>query len=106
MDLEAQCAVLREALQAALQSHVKLGKAAPCDCSLCHQMRAAIEPGAGAEYADRLRAECAQVADWKVTQLNTALAAATGPETEVLRAASRAVREVADRIRVLMNRQL
>jgi hypothetical protein len=105
MDLEARCAAMREALQAALQSHVKLGKAYRCDCSLCIQIRASLEPEGGVEFADRVRAECAQVADWKLSQLRSELATASNQTAEPIKTAMQAVREVADRIRVLMNRR-
>jgi len=92
---EATVAAMREALEAALQSHVNLGKARRCDCSLCVQIRQALEPGAGRGFADRLREECAQVADWKASQVDTR----QSPE------AQKAAREIADRIRILKGRQ-
>ncbi len=101
MTRDADIQAMREALEATLQSHVRLGKAKLCDCSLCHQIREVLAPGAGQRYSDRLREECANVADWKVGQLNSELAAAKGEAAQGLRAALKVAREIADRIRGL-----
>lgn len=91
---------MRDALAAALQSHQRMGKAAPCDCSLCKQVREALSPAGGANYRQRLREECAQVADWVADQL-----AARERAGEVLdpaaKAAVKAAREIGTRIRLL-----
>jgi hypothetical protein len=100
---EAHLAAMREALSAALQSHVNLGKARPCSCSLCSQIRAALQPGAGASFSDYVREECAQVADWKIAQLQGELS--LHPD-EGLKLALKSAREIADRIRVLKGRTL
>jgi hypothetical protein len=101
---EAVFAAMREALQAALQSHVRLGKAYRCDCSLCVQIRHALETTAGADFADRIREECAQVADWKAAQCGKQLND-TSSQVDALRAAHKTATEIADRIRVLKTRQ-
>jgi hypothetical protein len=102
---EARFAAMREALEAALQAHVRLGKAQRCDCSQCVQIRAALDSKAGQGFAERIREECAQVADWKADQLSSQLAGADPAQTELIRAALKVVREVGDRIRVLKERQ-
>jgi hypothetical protein len=98
---DADVQAMREALEATLQSHVRLGKAKSCDCSLCHQIREALTPGAGQRYSDRLREECANVADWKVGQLKSELAASKGKEPERLRSLMKVAQEIADKIRTL-----
>jgi len=104
MEREAENAAMREALQSALQSHVRLGKAYRCDCSLCVQIRDSLEEGAGLRYADRIREECAAIADWRVEQLVTEMR--TAPESEVprLRMMQKIAREIGDRIRSLKGR--
>jgi hypothetical protein len=92
---------MREALEATLQSHVRMGKARLCDCSLCQQIREALAPGSGERYADRLREECACVADWKAGQLSSELAKSEGEEAESLRSLLKVAREISDRIRAL-----
>lgn len=101
MPLQAEYAAMREALEAALQSHVNLGKAYRCECSLCAQIREALSAGAGRGYADRLREECAQIADWKAEQIRASTPVAQEAEAQCLKAALKTAREVADRIRTL-----
>ncbi len=106
MPVPSEYAAMREALEAALQSHVKLGKAYRCECSLCAQIRDALGAAAGRGYADRLREECAQIADWKAEQIRASAAVAQGAEAEGLKAALKTAREVADRIRTLKGTRL
>ncbi len=106
MPLQAEYAAMREALEAALQSHVNLGKAYRCECSLCIQIREALSPGAGRGYADRLREECAQIADWKAEQIRASAPVAPEPEAQCLKVALKTAREVADRIRTLKGTRL
>jgi glutamyl/glutaminyl-tRNA synthetase len=98
---ESDYAVMHEALQAALQSHVKMGKAYRCECSLCAQIRDALALGAGRSYGDRIREECALVADWKGEAART-----SGSGVDGLAVAHKAAREIGDRIRALKNRML
>jgi hypothetical protein len=98
MSDEASLAVLREALEATLQSHQRFGKAAPCDCSLCKQIRDALAPQAGATFRKRVQEECAGVADWTAQQLVARSGGSGNPETQL---AIRTAREIAGRIRVL-----
>ena len=93
MNQEAQVAALREALLATLQSHQRMGKAAPCDCSLCEQIRDALKEDAGSSYRRRLREECAQVADWVADQ-TARLESKQSPIVKV-------AREIGARIRLL-----
>jgi len=103
MPHESEHAAMREALEAALQSHVKLGKAYRCECSLCAQIREALAGDAGRSYGDRIREECALVADWKADQLKGE--ATNQPNTGDGRAlALKAAREIGDRIRALKGR--
>ena len=103
MPHESEHAVMREALEAALQSHVKLGKAYRCECSLCAQIREALASDAGRAYGDRIREECALVADWKADQLKGD--ATSRPDAGDDRAlAHKAAREIGDRIRALKGR--
>ncbi len=104
MENEAEYAAMREALQGVLQSHVRLGKAYRCECSLCAQIRDALEPGGGQRYADRIRDECAGIADWKVDQIATMLKTASEQEAPSLRLMQKVGREIADRIRALKGR--
>jgi hypothetical protein len=106
MPIPSEYAAMREALEAALQSHVKLGKAYRCECSLCTQIREALGPAAGRGYADGVREECAQIADWKAEQIKVSVAVAQGAEAEGLKAAFKVAREVADRIRTLKGTRL
>jgi hypothetical protein len=101
---ESTFAAMREALLAALQPHIKMGKAFICDCSLCRQIRDALEAGAGERFADSIREECALVADWKADQL-TAEANASSEKSDAVRTQAKVAREVADRIRVLKGRK-
>ena len=101
---ESDYAAMHEALQAALQSHVKLGKAYRCECSLCAQIRDALALGAGKSYGDRIREECALVADWKADQLKGEAARVGGNGADWLTLAHRAAREIGDRIRALKGR--
>jgi hypothetical protein len=103
---ESDYAVMHEALQAALQSHVKMGKAYRCECSLCAQIRDALALGAGRSYGDRIREECALVADWKADQLKGEAARTSGSGVDGLAVAHKAAREIGDRIRALKNRML
>jgi hypothetical protein len=103
---DADIQAMREALEATLQSHVRLGKAKLCDCSLCHQIREALAPLAGQRYSDRLREECANVADWKVGQLTGELSRASDESAQLLRGALKVAREIADRIRALKSGML
>src|SRR4051812_45584356 len=102
---EAEVAAMREALNAALQPHIKMGKAFVCDCSLCMQIRDALATGAGERYADRVREECALVADWKADQLGADASKATPEQAEAIKAQAKIAREVGDRIRVLKGRK-
>jgi hypothetical protein len=104
--IESQLGAMREALLAAMQSHAKLGKAKPCDCSLCEQVSAALRSDAGANFGDRIREECAQIADWKAAQLQGELSAKSLGNAEPLKAGIRAAREISDRIRVLKTPKL
>ena len=98
MSDEASLAVLREALEATLQSHQRFGKAAPCDCSLCHQIRDALANRAGATFRKRIQEECAGVAEWTARQL---MAKAPAPDDTPTQLAVKTAREIAGRIRVL-----
>ena len=103
MPHESEHAAMREALEAALQSHVKLGKAYRCECSLCTQIREALACDAGRSYSDRIREECAQVADWKADQLRGEGTSPPNPgDGRAL--AQKAAREIGDRIRALKGR--
>jgi hypothetical protein len=104
MPHESEHAVMREALEAALQSHVRLGKAYRCECSLCAQIREALACEAGKSYGDRIREECALVADWKADQLKGEAAATQAHDGRAQ--ALRAAREIGDRIRALKGRLL
>ncbi|MGQ0508382.1 MAG: hypothetical protein ACT4TC_24040 [Myxococcaceae bacterium] len=99
--VEADVQAMREALEATLQSHVRMGKARLCDCSLCQQIREALAPGAGERFSDRLREECANIADWKVGQLNADLAKAKSEQAETIRGLLKVAREIGDKIRAL-----
>src|SRR4051794_15337233 len=97
MSREADVEAMREALEATLQSHVRMGEAKLCDCSLCHQIREALAPGSGQRHADRLREECANVADWKVRQLSNELSSVDDTDAERVRAMLKVAREIGDR---------
>lgn len=105
MSEEATLSAMREALQAALQSHVRMGKARLCECSLCLQIRDALKKEGGAAHADRLREECAQVADWKASQIETSLTDTPPDQQPTVRIALKTARDIADRIRVLKGRK-
>jgi hypothetical protein len=98
MGLPEDFSAMRDALSAAMQSHQRLGKAAPCDCSLCAQIKSAMQPEAGRDYRKRLREECAKVADWIGDQVQD-----RGAEhsDEASRLAIKTAREIAARIRLL-----
>jgi hypothetical protein len=98
MQPEDKLAPMRDALHATLQSHQRLGKAAPCDCSLCHQIRDALGPQAVQAYRQRLREECALVADWIADQV--ASQQEGSPEVSV-KLAIKTAREIGTRIRLL-----
>ena len=106
MPVPSEYAAMREALEAALQSHVRLGKAYRCECSLCTQIRDALGATAGQGFADRVREECAQIADWKAQQIKTSTPMAPEAEAPCLTAAFKTAREVADRIRTLKGTRL
>ncbi len=106
MTRDAEIEAMREALEATLQSHVRMGKARGCDCSLCHQIREALAPNSGVRHADRLREECANVADWKAGQISQALSGVKGKDAEGLRSMLKVAREIADRIRALKGSRL
>jgi len=90
-------AAMREALEATLQSHERSLKAQRCTCSLCLQIRDALAAGAGDRFADRLREECAGIADWRAEELRKA---SLGGD-EALKRAAKVAREIGDRIRAL-----
>jgi hypothetical protein len=105
MQEEASVAVMREALEATLQSHMNQGRARPCECSLCVQIRHALQPDGGKGFADRIREECAQIADWKAKQAEPPPGLDNSNAELAVKAVQRAAKEIADRIRVLKGRR-
>lgn len=90
--IAAQLAAQREALEYALASHNNKGKAQLCDCSLCLMMRAALKPGGGNDFVNRIRDESLAVVTWKIAELERARADRSSLQT---------ARDIADLLRVL-----